>query len=301
MPIPVILDTDLGLDVDDVWALAFLLRCPELDLRLVVSDTGDTTYRAALAAKVLAAAGRTDVPIGVGIPLDDADHTHATWLDGYDLDDYPGEVLTDGVGALCETIMASAEPVTVIAIGPVPNLAAALAREPRIVENSRFVGMHGSIRLGYADIPKPMREFNVKMHALACRQVFASPWERTITPLDTCGNVYLDGQRFERVAASTDPLMQAVMGNHEGWREATRDWPMLQDLDLERRSSILFDTVAVWLAFAEDLVEIETLPLTVTPDGKTLIDEANGQPTRCATRWRDKEAFLDLLVERLVG
>ena len=65
--IPVILDTDIGDDIDDTWALVMLLKSPELDLRLVVTDFGDTVYRARLVAKLLQVAGRTDVPIGIGI------------------------------------------------------------------------------------------------------------------------------------------------------------------------------------------------------------------------------------------
>ncbi len=63
---PVILDTDIGSDIDDTWALAFLLRCPELDLKIVVVSTGDTDYRAKLVAKQLMVAGRTDIAIGIG-------------------------------------------------------------------------------------------------------------------------------------------------------------------------------------------------------------------------------------------
>ncbi len=66
MPIPVILDTDIGGDIDDTWALALLLRRPALDLRLVVTNTGDTAYRARLAAKLLDVAGRDDVPVAAG-------------------------------------------------------------------------------------------------------------------------------------------------------------------------------------------------------------------------------------------
>jgi inosine-uridine nucleoside N-ribohydrolase len=51
--IPVILDTDIGGDIDDTWALAMLLRCPELDVRPVVSATGNTEYRAAIIARLL--------------------------------------------------------------------------------------------------------------------------------------------------------------------------------------------------------------------------------------------------------
>lgn len=77
MPIPVILDTDIGLDVDDVWALAHLLNCPELDIKLITTCTGDTTYRAALVAKMLEVAGRTDISIGVGLAGKGSLKTHS--------------------------------------------------------------------------------------------------------------------------------------------------------------------------------------------------------------------------------
>ena len=48
--IPVILDTDIGNDIDDTWALGQLLNSPELDLKLVLTSTGDTEYRARVAA-----------------------------------------------------------------------------------------------------------------------------------------------------------------------------------------------------------------------------------------------------------
>ena len=296
--VPVILDTDIGLDVDDVWALAFALSCPELDIRLITTATGDTRYRAAVAAKLLDVAGRQDIPIGVGIPLDDSPHTHDGWLDDYELADYTGTVLNDGIGAICEAVMASTEPVTILCIGPLPNIAAALAREPDIATRARFVGMHGSLRTGYLGHPKPMREYNVKQHALSARATFAAGWSKTITPLDTCGNVFLDGARFARLCASERPLTRAVLDNHFGWFEAARDWPVLNGIDPSARSSILFDCVAVYLAFDEAWLETEELPIAVTPDGKTLIEPA-GESVRCATGWRDQAAFLDLLTERL--
>ncbi len=63
----------------------------------------------------------------------------------------------DGVDAIIKTIRESPDPVTVVAIGPVPNIAEALKRDPSIVHNARFVGMHGSIRLGYGGKPTPGR------------------------------------------------------------------------------------------------------------------------------------------------
>jgi inosine-uridine nucleoside N-ribohydrolase len=143
-----------------------------------------------------------------------------------------------------------------------------------------------------------MREFNVKQHSVACQTVFRANWEKTITPLDTCGTVQLSGERFQQVCDSSDPLAQAVIANHFGWYDAVKDWPIYADLDAQRQSSVLFDTVAVYLAFSEALLAMETLPIEVTGDGRTLISDA-GQAVRCATAWQDQAAFLDLLVSRL--
>ncbi len=299
MATPVILDTDIGFDVDDVWALAFLLRCPELDVKLITTTTGDTHYRAALVAKLLTLAGRTDIPIGVGIPLDYSAPTHQAWLGDFQLAEYLGVVIEDGVGALCETITSSSEKVSLIGIGPLPNIAAALCRQPSITDNARFIGMHGSLRRGYLGAPKPMREYNVKQHALSCRAVFQAPWEKIITPLDTCGTIALTKDRFQQVNQSKNSLTQAVLENHFGWAEAVRDWPLLQQLDMQQQSSILYDAVAVYLAFSDAYLEMETLPIVITDDGKTLIDPA-GDLVSCATNWRDQDAFLDLLVARLL-
>ena len=159
--IPVILDTDIGDDIDDTWALAMMLKSPELDVKLVVTDTANTTYRAKVAAKMLEAGGRTDVPVGIGTHFSDRVGGQEYWVSGYDLESYPGTIYEDGVDALIQTIMNSPEPVTLICIGPVPNIGEALVREPRIVENARFVGMHGSIRLGYGGSEKISAECNV--------------------------------------------------------------------------------------------------------------------------------------------
>ena len=297
-PIPVVLDTDIGLDVDDVWALAFLLKCPELEVKLITTCTGDTGYRARLVAKLLQIAGREDIPIGVGIPLEESPATHAEWLGDFSFAQYSGDVLRDGVGALCETVMSTPEVVSLVCIGPLSNIAAALAREPELTTGARFVGMHGSLRRGYMGAAKPMREFNVKQYPHAAQAVWRANWDKTITPLDTCGTVTLQGERFRRLLDSDDPLTQAVLDNHFGWFAAVKDWPIYTGLEADKQSSVLYDTVAVYLAFSEAWLEMETLPLQVTAAGHTRIDEA-GDAVRCATQWQDQDAFLDLLVERL--
>ena len=302
MGIPVIIDTDVGTDVDDMWALAFALRCPELDIRLITTCTGNVEYRAALVAKLLEVAGRTDIPIGLGLSLDAAPEPQKAWIEDYQLDLYPGVVLKDGVGAICDAVNQSENPVTLIAIGPLPNIAAALQRAPSIIENSKFIGMHGSLRIGYLGAPKPMKEYNVKQHALSCKSVFEADWVKEITPLDTCGNIILTGDNFQRVRNSADDLVRAVIENHLIWYEAVASSPIvgpfIKKMDPQVQSSILYDCVAIYMAFSNDGLVYEKLPITITEDGKTLIDD-DGSVVNCATSWSDIEAFYSFLSARL--
>jgi inosine-uridine nucleoside N-ribohydrolase len=292
-PISVILDTDLGYDIDDTWALALLLRCPELEPRLILSDSLNTTYSASLIAKLLQSAGRTDVPVGVGLRQSDDLGKQLPWLGDYKLDSYPGTVHGEGVDALISTIMDSSDQITLVCTGPLPNIAAALEREPRIAQRARFVGMHGSIRFGLGGSPTPIREYNVSAFPRACQAVFKAPWDITITPLDTCGLVTLKGDEYRQVRGSDDPLVRALIENYRVWAEG---WG--QPALFSERSSTLFDTVAVYLAFSHDLLNLEQLPVRVSDDGFTVIDES-ARPITCATSWRDLPAFERFLAARV--
>jgi len=294
--IPVIFDSDIGDDIDDTWALGFLLRSPELDIKLVIGDEGKILYRANLFAKFLQRAGRTDIPIGIGIPFEQKDATRRQfeWIKDYDLKTYPGKIYEDGVQAIIDTIMKSPQPVIVIAVGPLPNIAEALRREPRITDNARFVGMHGSVRLGYGGSKKIAAEYNVKCDVKSCQKSLSAPWDVTITPLDTCGLVRLTDEKYKKVFDSQDPIASAIIENY-------RAWSKVQKIDFfDNRSSILFDTVAVYLAFSQDLVKIETLPIRVTDDGFTKIDPSAKQ-LHVATAWKDMSAFENLLIKRITN
>jgi len=295
--IPVIFDTDIGNDIDDTWALTFLIKSPEFDVKLVVSDSGNDIYRARILAKMLQVCGRTDVPVGVGLGKDDKPGRQSAWVGRYRLDDYPGTVYEDGIEAMIRTIHGCQDPVTVIAVGPVPNIATALKKDPSIARRARFVGMHGSVRRGYGNSPKISAEYNVQANPTALQTVFAAPWDLTITPLDTCGIIHLTGRKYQKVARCPDPAVRALIANYLVWRQAMKPGKRLAPPD---RSSTLFDTVAIYLGFSQALVEMEDVPLRVTDDGYTVIDK-QARIVHCAMRWKDLGAFEDLLVQRLTG
>ena len=297
--IPVILDSDIGDDIDDTWALLMLLRSPQFDVKLVVSDFGNAIYRCRLFAKLLELTGCTHIPIGVGLGPDDEVGRQSGWIGDYQLEDYPGKVYRDGVQALIDTITQSPEPVTLLCIGPVPNIAEALRREPAIAGNARFVGMHGSIYTDYDGAPTAVAEWNVKSDPSALQQVFAAPWDCTITPLDTCGSIKLIGTNYHRIYRSKDPWLKALIENYRIWLPLA---PFIKPgTDPSRVSTTLFDTVAVYAAYTQDFLVMEDLPLRVTDDGYTVVDNENGRLVHCAIKWKDVEAFKGKLVDTLTG
>jgi inosine-uridine nucleoside N-ribohydrolase len=117
----------------------------------------------------------------------------------------------------------------------------------------------------------------------------------TITPLDTCGLVSLTGEKYQAVRHCADPVVQALMENYRVWLER-REKAEVFDV----RSSTLFDTVAVYLAFTEELLVMKEMGIRVTDDGHTVPDE-NAKRMRVALEWKDLGAFEDFLVARLTG
>jgi inosine-uridine nucleoside N-ribohydrolase len=293
--VPVIFDTDIGDDIDDTWALTFLLKSPQFDVKLITTTCGKAEYRGKLIARLLTTAGRADIPIGLGEGGRDGVGGQQAWVQDYRLADYPGKIYQDGAAAVIDAINASPQPITVISVGPLHTMAAVLDRAPQIAAKAMFVGMYGSVRKGY-DAGPAAPEYNVKMNPSAARKVLSAPWRQiTITPLDTCGLVTLSGPRFETLKRSRDRRVQTLLENY-------RIWAKKASVDELQASSVLFDTVAIYLANpgAKPLLALETLPIVVTDDGFTRIGD-KGRNMVVATAWKNLDGFCDLLVNTLAG
>jgi inosine-uridine nucleoside N-ribohydrolase len=306
--IPVIFDTDIGGDIDDTWALALLVQSPEFDVKLVTTAVNNTRSKARIVAKFLETVGRTDIPVGIGVQQNKNRHRQEEWTKGYRLASYPGRIYEDGVQALIDTIMKSPKPMKLIAVGPLPNVAAALKREPRIAEKAEFIGMHGSVRRGYGGSSKISAEYNVRADAKAAQKVFAAPWEVTITPLDTCGIVYLRGEKYQKVLKKNSVLTRVLIENYRAWYKqgilnqhkdlSEAEVNKRVDRQVNSRSTTLFDTVAIYLGMSTELARMEELGIRVTDDGYTRIDD-KAKVINCATEWENLGAFEDFLVDRL--
>lgn len=288
-PIPVLLDTDIGTDIDDAYALAQVLRSPELELLGVTTVSGDAVARARLAAKLLAVAGRGEVPVYAGISTATQYMKQVEWAAGFAS---PALHESGGVEFLRQQINARPGEITLIAVGELTNVAALLESEPGIGKKIKAIAlMGGSIRRGYAPGSKPEPEWNIKSAAKAAQVVFSSGVPLLIAPLDSTSDLKLTTERKNRLFAQGTPLTDALAALDFVWTH-TNTW--------NAKLPTLFDNLAISLVATPDLVPLTPMHLVVEADGTTR--EVAGRPPNARVALTvEPAAFLDHFVGRLVS
>ncbi len=293
-----ILDTDIGNDIDDTWALGLFLKTPEIFPALVLSCSGDTEYRAAVAAAFLDRTGYREVPVGVGLRRMDGEpkivESLHEWLAGYSLGDYPGRVVQDGIGEAI-SIMENAEEISVIGIGPMTNLAEICRRRPDLTKKCRLTAMAGSLRKNFRDCPGQIKEYNIVTDLPAAQTVFRTKWKTfTLTPLDHCGNIVLSGEEYRQMRSADGCIAREIIASYHAWLTFGGN----PSDGMEQESSILYDTAAVHLAASDRFTRFEQWKLTVDDSG-FLRPSENGMPVRVAMNWNDFGAYRRELLAKL--
>jgi inosine-uridine nucleoside N-ribohydrolase len=276
-PIKVILDTDIGTDIDDAWALGLAMTSPEFELMAVTISDGNTTARARVACKLLHAANHAGVPVAVGRPTPPPpgiDYQFA-WAEDFTA---KRPVIQPAAQLIVDTARSFPNEVTLIAVGPLQNVADALRLEPRLPKLlKRVVLMSGNIR-GSAWSPSPMAEWNVVRATADAQLVYAAGFPLTTVPLDSTSYVQLKDEERERLRARATPLTQSLEALYRLW------------LDAPSRRMTLHDQLAVAETArpGEFFGRCDPLRLRVDDQGFTRIDEANGRPvTVCFEPRRD--------------
>jgi len=222
--LPLLLDTDLGTDVDDAIALAYLAKSERFELLGVTTVNGDVHRRAALATAVLRIAGREDVPVGVGASTALGGGTTRSMPAGI-VASGPADPLPDPVptaeDVITGALSAATEPVHVCAVGAFTNVAAVLRDHPELHE--RVAGLHlmGGCLREHALVPGgPSRpavpEFNLNGDAVAAAVCLGLPLPLRLAPLDATNVVMFDdGDRA--AIGSCGALGEALGAQMDEW------------------------------------------------------------------------------------
>jgi len=185
----IIIDTDIGDDVDDAFALALAVKSPELEILGVTTTFGDTEARAKIVDRFLGEMGRTDIPVIAGRPtVTKNSMSQRQYGDGGHFAKSPHG---DAVEFLLSEIRKHPGEITLIAIGPLMNVGAAIDKDEATFRKlKRVVLMGGSIRRGYGDLGytepvPPMPEWNILNDVAAAQKLFAAGVPLFVMPLDS--------------------------------------------------------------------------------------------------------------------
>jgi purine nucleosidase len=288
-PIPVIFDTDIGTDIDDAYALAALMRHPELRVLGVTTVSGDAAARARLAAKLMQTAGGTwlNVPVFAGLSGPPQYSKQTDWARGFTSRSLHE---SGGVEFMRREINARPGEVTLIAVGELTNVAAVLDAEPGIAKRIRAISlMGGSIYRGFAPGSKPEPEWNIKSNAAAAETVFKSGIPLLIAPLDSTANLKLTPEMRVQLFSRGTPLNDALASLNSIWRH-TNTW--------KAENPTLFDVLAVELAVPHQPYRLTPLHIEVEADGSTKVLESPSANAHVALDV-DSAAFMNDFLELL--
>jgi purine nucleosidase len=289
----VIFDTDIGDDIDDVFALGLALSSPELKIVGITSAWGDTALRARMVDRVLCETGRSDIPVLTGVATHRADaaaFSQAPWAKAGLAHTPHGN--DDAVAFILDQARLHPGQITLIAVAPLTNIGAAIDRDPNAFRKlKRVVLMGGSVIRGYDDdgapgVPtKPSAEYNIAMDPAAAQKLFHSGVPIFMMPLDST-QIAFDAKRSAEFAAISTPLTDSIEVLTTEWSHVTH-----------RNAPTLFDPVAV--AYAVDAATCPTTPEHIEVDAKGYTRSSDGPPNAQACLKAQPEAFFSLAMQRL--
>jgi inosine-uridine nucleoside N-ribohydrolase len=283
-PVSVIIDTDVGDDVDDAFAIDLALASPELKILGISSAWGDTALRARMLDRMLCETGREEIEVRTGIPTaSTTTFSQAPWARA-GKDRHHGDAVT----FLLEQAKAQPGEITLLALGPLTNVGAAIDRDPAGFRKlKRVVLMGGSIHRGYGSPTAPAEpEYNIARDPQSAQKLFRSGVPVFMLPLDSTQLKFDDAKRSELASVST-PMTDSLQVLIDEWSRGSH-------------ASIptLFDSVAA--AYTISPGTCRMTPLHIEVDQKGTTRATQGSPNAEACLEPQEQDFFGLLMPRLL-
>ena len=270
----ILLDTDIGDDIDDAVALALSLRIPNIQLAAVTTVYKDTVKKAKLAKNFLEQWGIVDVPVGIGesCPYKNVVNVSEVPCQYPALSqNFTGNLLDDGVQLILDTVRANPQ-ITIVSIGPLTNIARAVEREPTTMRDVQITLMGGMLKHAYC-------EGNITSDPEAAHIVFNSGMSITMLPLDITLMAEITSSLQNKMFAVEHPGMKMLERMAELWKRdclvnILKSWGSYIDGDEIEASLGIHDPMTVACVARPELF---------TKRPKLILVERKGEYTRGVT------------------
>ncbi len=286
-PQKVIIDTDIGDDIDDAFALALAVKSPELQVLGIETTFGDTETRARIVDRFLGEVGRSDIPVLVGKRTSaNTSMSQGRYADG---GHFAKASHGDAVDFLLAEIQRYPGEITLIGIGPLMNLGEAIDRDPAtFCKLKRVVIMGGSIRrgygaLGYNEHVPPQPEWNIVNDVASAEKLFAAGVPLYVMPLDST-QLKLDEVKRAFLFSRGTPVTDVLTVLYHMWGQET---------------PTLFDPMTVAFVLRPELCPVT--PLRIRVDEKGYTREEPGSPNAEVCLNSSPDSFFQFYLRRVGG
>ena len=292
-PEKIIIDTDIGDDIDDAFAAGLALSSPEFQVLGFSASFGDTVTRAKMLDRMLGELGRSDIPVAVGTPaaVNLGAFTQRRYAEG---GAFARGAHPNSVDFVLDQARKYPGQVTLVAIGPLPNVGAMIDRDRGAFRKlKRVVIMGGNIRplldpYGVAAPIAPHPEWNIKNDIPAAQKLFTAGVPLVVMPLDSTANLKLHEVARTALFAHGSMLTNILAGLYYEWSAATRN-----------ATPILYDPMTIASLLDPSLCPLTPMHIRVDDAGNTR--EEPGAPNAQVCLHSDDDAFLRFYVSRVAG
>ena len=288
----IIIDTDIGDDVDDAFAIALALRSPELQIIGISTTFGDTEARAKIVDRLLAEAGREDIPVAVGTPTPSSNPMSQRRYGEAGRLAFSGKAIAShpkAVDFILEQIRRYPGQITLIAIGPLFNVGELIDKDPAAIRKlKQVVLMGGSVERGYGDLGYAHPhgadvEWNIKCDIPSAQKLFSSGVPLYVMPLDST-ELKLDEVKRAVLFKADTPLTDALTLLYHQWGQET---------------PTLFDVMTVAYILSPKLCPVKPMHIRVDDQGFTRAEAGAANAEVCLDS--DPEAFFRFTISRMIA
>jgi len=291
-PQKVIVDMDIGDDIDDAFALGLLLQSPEIEIVGITTAWGDTALRAQLLERMLRETGHSKIPVAQGIRTtgNPQPFTQARYAQRGAL---PAKI--DAIDFMLNQIKRQPGQITLLALGPLTNIGAAIQRDATTFGKlKQVVMMGGSVRNGYRKsqyVPsRPAdKEYNIVSDIAGAQKLFASGVPIVMMPVDSTQIRLDEVERNALLGHGSSVTDQLALLYHQ-WIDAYQPW--------SSNMPSLFDVVPV--AWMLDPAVCPATPLRIVVDNEGYTREQAGTPNAQVCLVSDQKRFFEIFMPRLL-